>query len=108
MRSSGTGGYWGLASSPPGKGRTWAQGTVVFGGCRSYREPMASDPPHVTPHTVQSNPDYPGALLVIVQCPHCGKDHGHGIPPEEADSANWGHRVADCGRLAGYVLDAPA
>jgi hypothetical protein len=69
---------------------------------------MASDPPHVTPHTVQPNPSAPGALLVQVRCPHCGTNHSHGIPASEAAGADWGHRVSDCPGSPGYYLDAPS
>jgi hypothetical protein len=65
------------------------------------------------PTTVTDPADVPVALavrvrvtratrLVTIECPYCGKRHGHGVPYSSATR----HRVAECGR-GGYVIALP-
>jgi hypothetical protein len=41
--------------------------------------------------------------LVTVECPYCGRRHGHGVPYSPATR----HRAAECGR-GGYVIALPS
>ena len=43
---------------------------------------------------VKPNPKYPGAFIVTVRCPFCGKNHQHGLP--EGFARDLAHRHADC------------
>ena len=41
------------------------------------------------------NPAHPGAHLLVVECPACGRPHTHGAP--EGDTGpDYGHRAAHC------------
>jgi len=49
--------------------------------------------PTVIAQRRRPNPDHPGGWLVWIDCPYCGRVHGHGWP------AGWttiGHRVSHC------------
>ncbi|GAA6524375.1 hypothetical protein [Intrasporangium sp. DVR] len=59
--------------------------------------------PTVTPARVAPNPDYPGAVLLWVECPHCGRTHLHG---NLIASQPTGHRMAYCNR-GGYHIGEP-
>lgn len=59
------------------------------------------------------NSSYPGAVIVTVHCPQCGKKHTHGVPEQDGGEAgHWGHRVAHCviradNDFRGYYLSDP-
>lgn len=42
------------------------------------------------------NQSFPGAVIVTVLCPYCGKQHQHGIPVQDVDSGDYGGRVPHC------------
>lgn len=60
---------------------------------------MNTSPPTVIPTSVHPNPSKEGWVLILITCPHCGREHMHGGP--EGDWA--GHRTTDC-HPAGYHL----
>lgn len=57
------------------------------------------------------NTSYPGAFLVVIRCPLCGKRHQHGVPSLGRDPENYGHRASHCavddseGRSGYYLVD---
>lgn len=57
------------------------------------------------------NPTFPGALLVTVRCPLCGKEHTHGVPARDAVAGAYGHRISHCAGADslsdGYCLTDP-
>ena len=55
--------------------------------------------PTVTAHRIEPNRNYAGWLLVTVTCPHCGREHVHGVK----DGEPVGHRAAHC-HGGGYVI----
>ena len=57
--------------------------------------------PTVTPIRIEPNPSYPGAVLVVVLCPHCGREHTHGGYPDDYA----GHRASHCHSPIGYVIE---
>lgn len=38
---------------------------------------------------------YPGDLIVMVRCPHCGEKHQHGASSDHSDEPS--HRYSHCG-----------
>ena len=61
--------------------------------------------------TATPNPSFAGAVLVVADCPFCGRKHTHGIPPQDAGDlfGGYGTRVAHCidGSQGVYVLTDP-
>lgn len=43
----------------------------------------------------EPNPTYPGAHLLLVGCPICGRTHTHGAPTGDT-GPDYGHRAAHC------------
>ena len=45
---------------------------------------------------IRPNPTYPGAVILVVGCPYCGKRHTHGEPRGLRADGDYGHRAAHC------------
>lgn len=71
------------------------------------RGPRVMNTPIPVAHVlhVEPNPTYPGAALLTVLCPFCGRTHTHGEP--DAANPEYGHRVAHCTRGTGYNIVGP-
>lgn len=59
----------------------------------------------------EPNPTFPGAVLVTIRCPLCGKKHVHGVPKQDVGTQVYGHRISHCTGtdhlLEGYFLTDP-